>query len=55
MAAGIWNPGQRVLDASTLSRILNNGDKIIMTISNFDTITNATQINGLITYAVKFN
>ena len=36
MAAGIWNPEQRILDTSTLSRTLNNGDKIIMTITNFD-------------------
>jgi len=56
MSCGIWNPYQRILDVSTISRKLNDGDKLVLTITNLATNPNyAVEIAGVITYSIKYN
>ena len=56
MACGVWNPYQRILDVSTISRKLNDGDKLVLTITNFAaTGSYAVALSGVITYSVKYN
>ena len=44
------------MDVSTLKRKLYNGDKVVMTITNLEaTSTNAVNLHGVITYAIKYN
>ena len=54
MSCGIWNPYQRILDVSTISRKLNDGDKLVLTITNLATNPNyAVEIAGVITYSIN--
>ena len=56
MACGVWNPYQRILDVSTITRTLNNGDSIYLTITNLAAIdSNEVTISGVITYSIKYN
>jgi len=42
MACGVWNPYQRILDVSTVSRTLNDGDEIIFTLTNLEHAASTT-------------
>ena len=56
MACGVWNPYQRILDVSTISRKLNDGDKLVLTITNLANILgDPVQLSGVITYSIKYN
>jgi len=56
MACGLWNPYQRILDVSTISRFLNDGDKLVLSITNLAVNSNASvDISGVITYSIKYN
>ena len=56
MACGVWNPFQRILDVSTISRKLNDGDKLVLSITNLASNINfAVEIAGVITYSIKYN
>ena len=56
MACGLWNPYQRILDVSTISRKLNDGDKLVLTITNLNnTNAESVRLSGVITYSIKYN